>query len=365
MTIDLKDGVSFDVTEHFREYSVQKTFEEIKKRTYIDPLYDVGFKVFMNDEYALMNFLNGVFHLKGKKKITSVTVKNPEIALVFPVPKPFKLDIRATAANGFSINIEMQKAHPTNFVDRVLLQHCAFMLQSKYEWDQTHLAPLPPDAIAADKIRSNREKIRYKIPPTFAIWICDFKVPRQKGYSGTWAIRNDEGLTVSNKVKYIIYDLTKFTKSLENIKSDEDRWLYLLKNAGKSNNLPDFSNDIIAKAIKRILVGNVSEDLLRQQATNMVMTEEELDYLAYLKTRAEAKGMAKGIAEGRAKGLAEGREEGRAEGREEGREEGANSKAREIAKAMLADGDSLEKVARISGLSESDILRIKANIETK
>jgi hypothetical protein len=35
----------------------------------------------MNDEYALMNFLNGVFHLKGKKKITSVTVKNPEIAL--------------------------------------------------------------------------------------------------------------------------------------------------------------------------------------------------------------------------------------------------------------------------------------------
>ncbi|MBR1745285.1 MAG: PD-(D/E)XK nuclease family transposase, partial [Fibrobacter sp.] len=212
-----------------------------------------------------------------------------------------------------------------------------------------------------DKIRSNREKIRYKIPPTFAIWICDFKVPRQKGYSGTWAIRNDEGLTVSNKVKYIIYDLTKFTKSLENIKSDEDRWLYLLKNAGKSNNLPDFSNDIIAKAIKRILVGNVSEDLLRQQATNMVMTEEELDYLAYLKTRAEAKGMAKGIAEGRAKGLAEGREEGRAEGRAEG----ANSKAREIAKAMLADGDSLEKVARISGLSESDILRIKANIETK
>ena len=162
---------------------------------------------------------------------------------------------------------------------------------------------------------------------------------------------------MSNKVKYIIYDLTKFTKSLENIKSDEDRWLYLLKNAGKSNNLPDFSNDIIAKAIKRILVGNVSEDLLKQQATNMVMTEEELDYLAYLKTRAEAKGMAKGIAEGRAKGLAE--------GRAEGREEGANSKAREIAKAMLADGDSLEKVARISGLSESDILRIKANIETK
>ena len=361
MKINQKEVVSFDETERFREYSIQKTYEDIKKRTYIDPLYDVGFKVFLSDEQALVNFLNGVFHLKGDKKITSVTVKNPEIAIVFPVPKPFRLDIRATAANGFSINIEMQKARPTNFVDRVLLQHCAFMLQSKYEWDQAHLKPIPPDPELADKIRTERESLRYEIPPTYAIWICDFKVPWQKGYSGTWAIRNDKGLTVSKKVKYIMYDLTQFTKPLEKVKSNEDRWLYLLKHAGKSDNLPDFGNDVIAKAIKRILVGNVSDDLLRLQATNMVMTEEELDYLAYLKTRAEAKGLAKGMA----KGIAEGRAKGRKEGREEGRKEGANTKAREIARAMLADGDSIEKVARISGLSETDILSINADFDSK
>ena len=36
-------------------------------------------------------------------------------------------------------------------------------------------------------------------------------------------------------------------------------------------------------------------------------------------------------------------------------EEIRNAKAREMAKAMLADGDSIEKVARISGLSEEEI----------
>ena len=37
------------------------------------------------------------------------------------------------------------------------------------------------------------------------------------------------------------------------------------------------------------------------------------------------------------------------------RDEGAADAKREMAKAMLADGDSIEKVARISGLSEEEI----------
>ena len=55
---------------------------------------------------------------------------------------------------------------------------------------------------------------------------------------------------------------------------------------------------------------------------------------------------------------AEGLEEGRAAGRVEGRAD----ERREMAKAMLADGDSVEKVARISKLSEEDVLSLKASL---
>ncbi|MBP5441591.1 MAG: hypothetical protein J6Y14_11905 [Fibrobacter sp.] len=51
-----------------------------------------------------------------------------------------------------------------------------------------------------------------------------------------------------------------------------------------------------------------------EQAKNMVMTEEELDYLASLKVRARAEGKAEGLAVGRAEGKAEGRSEGKNEG---------------------------------------------------
>ena len=60
---------------------------------------------------------------------------------------------------------------------------------------------------------------------------------------------------------------------------------------------------------------------------------------------------------------AEGLEEGRTEGRAEGRAEGRTEERREIATAMLAEGDSVEKVVRISKLTETEVLAIKASLE--
>ena len=62
-----------------------------------------------------------------------------------------------------------------------------------------------------------------------------------------------------------------------------------------------------------------------------MVTQEEIDCrLASAELRGEARGMARAA-------------------------EAVAAKAREMAKAMLADGDSIEKVARISGLSEEEI----------
>ena len=125
-----------DYAQTSREIWIQQTYEEIKKRTYLDPLYDAAFKAFLSDEQALINFLNGVFLLEGDKRITAVTIKNTEVNILFPQVKTFRLDIRATTSNGYSINVEMQKAKHSRFIERILLQHSAFMLQSKHEWDQ-------------------------------------------------------------------------------------------------------------------------------------------------------------------------------------------------------------------------------------
>ena len=312
-----------------REFCEQQKLEEIKSKKYLDPLYDAAFKAFLSDEQALVSFLNGVFHLEGESKIKSVSVKNTEINVIFPQVKTFRLDIRAKTANGFCINVEMQKAKPLHFVERVLLQHSAFLLQSKYELDQETFAGKSTNL--TDEERAERESRRYEIPPTFAIWICDFAIQQQEDYCGTWAIRNEKGLTISDKVKYIMYDLTRFDKSEAQVKTDEDRWLFLLKHAGTAQSLPDFGDETIAKAIRRILVNSASETLLREQVKSMVLTEEEQDYLAWIKM--------KGVTQG------------------------ACQKAREMAKKMLLKNKPVEEIIEFTELPESDVLAIKAEIE--
>ena len=45
---------------------------------------------------------------------------------------------------------------------------------------------------------------------------------------------------------------------------------------------------------------------------------------------------------------------------QKGREEGKAERDTEIARAMLLDGDSVEKVAKITGLSIADIQKLKS-----
>jgi len=143
-----------------------------------------------------------------------------------------------------------------------------------------------------------------------------------------------------------LYDLTKFNKPYEKIETVEDRWLYLLKHAGNAENLPDFDDSVIAKAIHRILVDKASEKLIKDQANDMVWTEEELDRWALLEVRAEQKAIAKGHKQGLEQGLIQGLEQGRVE----------------MALDMLADNKPIEEIVKYSHLPESKILELKASL---
>ena len=100
-----QNTLEFTITTS-REYWEEKTYEEIKKATYINPLFDPGFKAFLGEEQTLKSFLNGVFHLDAEHHIESVTIKNIEINIVFPATKTFRLDIRAVTADGRCIDVE-------------------------------------------------------------------------------------------------------------------------------------------------------------------------------------------------------------------------------------------------------------------
>ena len=49
-----QNAIEFTITTS-REYWEEKTYEEIKKATYLNPLFDPGFKAFLGEEQALLS----------------------------------------------------------------------------------------------------------------------------------------------------------------------------------------------------------------------------------------------------------------------------------------------------------------------
>ncbi len=70
------------------------------------------------------------------------------------------------------------------------------------------------------------------------------------------------------------------------------------------------------------------------------------------------KGRAEGEAKGKAEGLAEGKAIGEARGKAEGLAEGETREKSAIARRMLEDGVPVETVAKYSGLTKEDVLKL-------
>ena len=273
--------------------SARKQFEGQK---YLDPKCDPAFRALFDSEDALVNFLNAILHLDGENTIQSLTytVQQEEI---FRLPEPYrvKFDIGARTKAGKRIDVEMQQLKLNDYVDRMMIYNAFLLLRSKNDYNKEIDFRNLPDA--------QKKKYRYKLPEIYSIWILDYPVQFMENvYRDEVCLYNlssvgKEGcVPISTKNKYIIVDLTKFNKPKDKLENDEDRWLYILKNAGSSSSLPEFDNPTFEDALRRIECDSANDELLIRQA-NMK------DFLyAYSDAIDESyeKGVEKGVEKGRA-----------------------------------------------------------------
>lgn len=114
-----------------------------------------------------------------------------------------------------------------------------------------------------------------------------------------------------------------------------DVWLYLLNHAGDGKELPNFGSEAVEEALERIRVDKADDELLSDQEKDMSLKEDYRIVLAGAKIRAQEEGRAEGLAKGRAEGLADGK--------------------REMARALKAMGDPVEKIMTVSGLTKAEV----------
>ena len=306
--------------------SARKKFEGQK---YLDPRCDPAFRALFDSEDTLVNFLNAILHFEGENAIQSLTYTIQQDEL-FHLPEPYrvKFDIGARTKAGKRIDVEMQKLKLNDYVDRMMIYNAFLLLRAKNDYNKEIGFRDFPDA--------QKKRFRYKLPEIYSIWIMDHSVQFMENvYRDEVGLYNLSGVgkegcsPISTKNKYIIVDLTKFDKPIDKLETDEDRWLYILKNAGSSSSLPEFDNPTFDDALRRIECDTASEELLIKQA-NMK------DFLyAY------------------------------SDAIDESFEKGRDNEREAIARDMLTDNKPIEEIVKYSHLPKEKVLELQKTMAAK
>ena len=296
--------------------------KQVEER-YISLLTDFGFKrIFgtaMNKD-LLICFLNSLFN--GKQVVKDVKYLNPEhVGDVYTDRKDI-FDVYCEGENGEKFIVEMQNAYQAYFKDRSLF-YSTFPIREQApkgnDWDfkLNHVYTIALLNFNMYEDAFDKEKTRHHVQ------LCN---------TATHKISYD-------KQEFIYVVLAKFNKTLGELETLYEKWLYALKNLYKLTQRP---KELCDKVFDRLF-----EEAEIAKFTPQEMREYEASKMAYRDIKncivtAKQEGLAEGIELGRKICMAKGMEKGRAEGKHE-----ANT---EIAQRLLAMGLSAEQVAKATQL---------------
>ncbi len=297
---------------------------------FMDPKYDMAFKKIFganNLKDVTIAFLNTILEYKGDELIASIRFLNNERQALEIGGKKTILDIHCTDKKGRQFIIEMQNAYEAAFERRLFLYGTkTYAEQFKEGAAYTKLKPV----------------IVLAITKGFSVF------PEKKAYKSIHLMLDKDthehdfkGLTLA------LVELPKFNKTEAELITDEDKWLFLLKEINHCHEVPAALNkDEFAKACKALNkmtwsaqeVALYEKNMLKEQAIEA--TQEELEAAIKKAEQAEALGKAAGRAEGIAEGIAEGERKAKIE----------------LVKIMLKQMSPTE-VATLTGLSVDELAK--------
>jgi len=301
-----------------RNFAVKQNVElnewrmkQVEER-YISLLTDFGFKrIFgtaMNKD-LLICFLNSLFN--GRQVVKDVSYLNPEHVGDVYTDRKAIFDVYCEGENGEKFIVEMQNAYQTYFKDRSLF-YSTFPIREQApkgsDWDfkLNHVYTVALLNFNMNEDAFDKEKIRHHVQ------LCD---------TATHKVFYD-------KLEFIYVEIAKFNKTLGELETLYEKWLYALKNLYKLTQRP---KELYDKVFDRLF-----EEAEIAKFTPQEMREYEASKMAY-------RDIKNSIDTAKQKGI----------------EEGMNQKALDIARNMLADGVDINLIMKYSGLTQEQIEKLK------
>ena len=191
---------------------------------FVDIKNDVAFrKIFGNEnrKEVLISFLNAVLLLQENHRIVTVDILTPYQLPDIKGGKVTIVDVKAKDQNDKTYIVEMQVAEVEGFDKRVL-----------YYASKSYSAQI------------ERGDQYQKLNPTYFIGILDFEVTRNSNYISRHKIIDIEtNESYIKDIEFNFIELPKFKKSVNELESIIDQWVYFIKNAESLEVIPENLND--------------------------------------------------------------------------------------------------------------------------
>ena len=186
---------------------------------YISLLTDFGFKRIFGTEAnkaLLLDFLNTI--LPEHHHIQDLSFKNKEQPGSTTLDRKAIFDIYCQAQNGDRFIVEIQKAKQNFFKDRSVY-YATFPIQEqalKGEWN-------------------------FELSAVYTIGVLDFIFDdhkTDKTFLHVVELKNQRCEVFYEKLKFIYLELPKFTKSIDQLESHFDKWIFLLRHLAELTDRP-------------------------------------------------------------------------------------------------------------------------------
>jgi predicted transposase/invertase (TIGR01784 family) len=293
--------------------SEARTYEEYKGAgVFADLLTDRTFKKAFNpdtkNKVCLIALLNAVLEGEISSPIVDVQSRDKEFNDGSNENRTTVFDLYCIDSAQRRFIIEVQLLMQENIVSRAI-----------YYASQTVIAQ-----------GERGQKYNYELKPVVTVVFMEFNVFVDDRYIRRAKLREINGASVSEVLSFAFVELPKFNKPLDQLETTLDRGLYALKNMKNMTQMPkQYANTAF-----ELLFSSAYLAKLSKEEQKMIDEAQKAKWDEYAINKAAL-------------------------------DRGRNQKAREVAKDLLIEGDSVEKVVRVSKLSEADVLAIKAEIDQK
>lgn len=287
---------------------------------YVNLLTDFGFnRVFGSEpnKQLLIDFLNTL--LPERHRIKSLSYKSTENLGSTQIDRKAIFDIYCQGENGDRFIVEIQKAKQNFFKDRSVF-YASFPIQEQ----------------------SLRGGWNFRLAPVYSIGVLDFIFDDHKNEDTlihTVELKDQHCNIFYDKLKFIYVELPKFTKTLDQLETHQDKWLYLLRHLPDLDEQPQpFQDAVFLQLFEIAEIANFSPD---EQDTY----QNSLKYYRDLNNVIDTA-----------------RQEGIERGIERGVEQGRRAEKRAIAQALLSDLSN-ETISQSTGLTIAEVKELRSDAE--